>query len=139
MTTEVFADMTAHAAIDGAPADVRLTYTPRDPFAVTMIFYPDGAPDGDPPIIWRFARELIAAGLHRPAGIGDVRLGPHGLASIMLTLSAPTDDGQTESQSLLLPRRPLRRFLLESYDVVPSGREPEFLDLDAELAALLGS
>ena len=115
-----------------------MLFRSRDPFAVTMVFYPNGDPDGGPPISWTFARELIAQGMHRPAGIADVRIEPHNMIAIRLTLSAPGDDGGTESQSLYLPRRAVRRFLLQSYDAVPAGRESGFLELDAELADLLG-
>lgn len=114
-----------------------LRYRTADPFAVTVEFRPrKGAP-----IVWCFARELIAAGLYKASGIGDVQIAPDG-PMLRLTLFGSFEvDGVTEFEWLTYraPRRLVRRFLLESYDLVPAGREPEFLGLDAELAALLSS
>ena len=52
-----------------------LSYAASDPFAVRIGFGEPGEPVDDG-ITWLLARELLAAGLERPAGEGDVRLWP---------------------------------------------------------------
>lgn len=49
-----------------------LSYSVRDPFAVSLILNSDG----DHPVRWVFSRELLAEGLSRPAGEGDVTVWP---------------------------------------------------------------
>ncbi|MFI1935897.1 SsgA family sporulation/cell division regulator [Streptomyces purpureus] len=55
---------------------VRLRYVPHDPLAVRLDFL---VAESEPPVAtWVFARDLLATGLTRPSGEGDVRVRPHG-------------------------------------------------------------
>jgi hypothetical protein len=80
-------------------------------------------------------RELLAAGLHGPAGDGDVQVWPSddaGLGVLNLALSSPFGEAHFEA-----PREATADFLRRTYEVIGSGRESEFLDLDTELDDLL--
>jgi hypothetical protein len=58
----------------------KLHYNTKDPYAVRLAF--PSLPISD----WVFARDLLAAGLQSPAGVGDVRLEPrHDTVHISLT------------------------------------------------------
>jgi hypothetical protein len=82
-----------------------------------------------------FARELLTAGLHRPAGIGDVQLWPcrsHGLDVVCIALTSP------EGEALLhAPARTLKAFLERTAATVPPDTEHGHLCLDEELSRLL--
>lgn len=110
-----------------------LRYDQRDPYAVHVVFHPDG--DGGESISWSFARELLATGLTEPSGIGDVRVWPWSTPrgeAIALALSSPDGNALFE-----VPRNVLTRFLRRTYGVVPRGREADHLDVDAALTRLL--
>ncbi|MBM7804713.1 hypothetical protein JOD57_000550 [Geodermatophilus bullaregiensis] len=112
-----------------------LRYAVDDPFAVRIGFgdADDAADDG---ITWLLGRELLAAGLERPAGDGDVRLWP-GRASgdvLYLHLRAPSGEALFE-----LSRATVAAFLQRTETLVPTGQETAALDVDEELAALLSN
>lgn len=104
--------------------ETTFTYDSADPFAVTMT-----VATRPEPIRWRFARDLLVAGMTGPAGIGDVRVAPFDRATVVIDLSSP--DG---SDSLYVRRRDLVRFLAGSGRLVP--RERANPDLDAALFLL---
>ncbi|NEK84389.1 SsgA family sporulation/cell division regulator [Blastococcus saxobsidens] len=116
-----------------------LCYDPSDPFAVRIAFGevddPD-AGDGDEGIAWLVGRELLAAGLERPAGDGDVRVWPAHTASdvLFLHLRAPSGEALFE-----LSRATVAAFLRHTEALVPSGSEASLLHLDQELDALLSN
>lgn len=62
------------------PVAARLSWTRREPRAVALSFR-----TGAQPVVWTISRELLAAGLLAPAGLGDVTVLPD-----------PTDPGLTE-------------------------------------------
>jgi hypothetical protein len=108
-----------------------MCYSADDPFAIRMAFHV-GA---DEPVEWIFARELLAAGLHGPAGEGDVQVWPtddEGLEVLNLALSSPFGEAHFEA-----PRGATAEFLHRTYEMIARGREGEFLDLDTELDDLL--
>jgi hypothetical protein len=109
---------------------VRLGYTAGDPWAVTAEFLtPDGA------VTWVFGRELLESGLVHAAGEGDVTVWPvtgPGIRSLYLSLASPHGSALLEADL-----DAVRDFLDSTYALVPLGTEGSFLDLDAELAALL--
>ena len=111
----------------------QLSYDSMDPYAVTATFLCGDGLDVD----WVLARDLLADGLRRPAGDGDVILRPStGQASteVELILSAPN------GQALLsLPKDGLAAFLRASHHEVPPGTESERLDVDAALAQILSN
>ena len=111
----------------GIPVRCVVRYEPPDPYAVHLVFHTD-ALDGEP-VHWSFARDLLAAGLAAPTGVGDVRIWPWTTLagdSVALALSSP--DGQAVLEA---PREPLARFLDAAYAAVPTGTETKHLgDLD---------
>ncbi len=130
----VRADLELRLVLGGdrsATVPVRLGYLPADPWAVTAVFR---TADGD--VTWVFGRDLLEDGLAGPSGEGDVAVWPVVDAAdgpqLYLSLASP-------SGSALLQADPIevRRFLDETYRLVPAGTESTFLDLDAELARLV--
>ncbi len=119
---------TAEAAI-GA----ELRYDPADPFAVSLAI---GVECGEP-VVWTFARDLLAAGLTAPAGEGDITVEPDHAASMdeavrLVRITLATDCMAT----MVTSSDPITEFLLETFALVPTGSELDRVDLDAEIAAL---
>ncbi|WP_448639930.1 SsgA family sporulation/cell division regulator [Geodermatophilus sp. URMC 63] len=112
-----------------------LSYEVRDPFAVGIGFG-DTAESADDGITWLLARELLTAGLERPAGDGDVRLWPARTSGdvLYLHLRAPSGEALFE-----LSRATVAAFLLQTETLVPPGQETAALDVDEQLAALLSN
>jgi Streptomyces sporulation and cell division protein, SsgA len=108
-----------------------LSYTVADPFAVRIGF---GDPDGEDGISWLLARDLMRAGLDRPAGDGDVRLWPARTTGdvLFLHLRAPSGEALFE-----VSRSAVAAFLRQTEQLVPVGGESAVLRVDDELAALL--
>ncbi|MFF4158814.1 SsgA family sporulation/cell division regulator [Streptomyces sp. NPDC001678] len=108
-----------------------LRYESADPFAVRVVFPPTASLDGDE-VEWAFARELLARGLLRSAGGGDVRVWPCGPHRTVLEFHA------LEGVAMVQIDTPeLRAFLAHTYAQVPAGAEAGHLDVDSDLAALL--
>lgn len=66
------------AATGRVPLLVRFSYNGRDPYAVQAAFF-------DGPYLlarWRFDRQMLAEGLQRPVGEGDVAFRPHTRAGV---------------------------------------------------------
>ncbi|MFE7189619.1 SsgA family sporulation/cell division regulator [Kitasatospora sp. NPDC057541] len=113
---------------------VRFGYRRGAPFAVVVEF-PGLARAA---AAWEFCRDLLRKGLHRPAGIGDVRVAPpcrcHGRRELRITLRA--DDG---TAVIDVPVEPVRRWLHDQvFTLVPRGGEAELIDWDVELGRLAG-
>ena len=110
-----------------------LLYDVGDPFAVRIAF---GDTDDDPDgaITWLLSRELLQAGLERPAGDGDVRLWPAKAAAdvLYLHLRAPSGEALFE-----VSRASVAAFIRQTEALVPCGEESARLGLDDELSALL--
>ena len=124
--------------IDGSGARLELTaelrYDAADPYAVDIVFH-TGDPRG---VRWVFARDLLAEGLFRRTGDGDVRVSPHlddrGTRIVQIELRSP--DGEAVLQA---PADGLRGFLESTYAVVLPGSESAHIDLDMLVEALRGS
>ena len=127
-----------HGAV---PLVASLDYCADDPYAIKMAFHV-GA---DEPVEWIFGRELLAAGLEAPVGEGDVQVWPddspdggfaelgfaeHGVLNI--ALSSPFGEAHFEA-----PLGEVAKFLRSTYDIVPTGAESDFIDVDSELDDLL--
>jgi hypothetical protein len=115
------------------PVEACFRYDPKDPYAITVVFQAETT-DGSL-ACWVFGRELLAAGLDKSAGLGDVRLKPRWRPwgrVVMFSLSAP--DGQAR---LKARRRVLARLLEQAYSLVPRGEESDHLDIDGCIAKLL--
>ena len=113
-----------------------LIYDAADPFAVRITFGDVSVDDGGDGVTWLVGRELLQAGLERPAGDGDVRVWPASATAdvLFLHLRAPSGEALFE-----LSRATLAAFLRQSEVLVPSGTESTVLDLDDALAALLSN
>jgi hypothetical protein len=116
-----------------------LLYDATDPYAVRVAFgdsVEDDAADAESAITWLLSRELLQAGLERPAGDGDVRLWPaRATADVLyLHLRAPSGEALFE-----LSRASVAAFLRHTEALVPLGEETDRLGLDDELQALLSN
>ncbi|OEU87023.1 hypothetical protein DB35_26030 [Streptomyces abyssalis] len=108
-----------------------LRYDDADPLAVRIVFPADASLDGAE-VAWAFARELLDAGLHGPAGEGDVHVWPRDGSRTVIELLSKEGVAVVEFDS-----GDLRSFLLRSYDAVAAGQEHGETDVEMGLAALL--
>ncbi len=118
-----------------AELDAELRYDPSDPFAVSLAI---GVECGDP-VVWTFARDLLAAGVSAPSGEGDITIEPDHTSAMddsdrKLRVTLATDCLAT----MVTSTARVVEFLVETYAVVPTGSELDRVDLDAEIAALIG-
>jgi hypothetical protein len=117
-----------------------LCYDSADPYAVRIAFgdtaEDDVAADPEGAITWLLSRELLQAGLDRPAGDGDVRLWPARAAAdvLYLHLRAPSGEALFE-----VSRASVAAFLRQTEALVPLGEETARLGLDDELQVLLSN
>jgi hypothetical protein len=110
-------------------ADVE--YSAEDPYAIRIAFHVGN----DEPVQWIFARELLTLGIVRRVGDGDVHVWPSTADSerrLNIELSSPFGKALFEA-----PLSPLADFLHGTYELVPAGRESDFIDIEAELDNLL--
>ncbi|GLW75067.1 hypothetical protein Kpho02_73640 [Kitasatospora phosalacinea] len=113
------------------PVVARLRYRADEPYTV----YLDNHADLPEPVTWALSREVLLAGLTRPAGLGDMSVTPgHGpdRGHVLLSLH-----GEEASALLRVPAAALRAFLQRTECVVPLGCERDHVDLDALLRRLL--
>ena len=114
----------------GVPLTASLRYRCDDPYAIRMSFHIGM----DDPVEWLFARDLLAVGMQTPVGDGDVRVwpAPPGDRDVLnISLSSPF--GQAHFEASLAA---VTGFLRRTYEVVPLGREADFIDLEGELRDL---
>ena len=112
-----------------AELDAELRYDPADPFAVTLAI---GTECGQP-VLWTFARDLLAAGVTAPNGEGDITIEPEPGEERMLRITLTTDCLAT----MLASSDRVVEFLVETFALVPTGTELDQVDLDTQIAALL--
>ena len=115
----------------GVPLTASLNYRRDDPYAIRMAFHVGT----DEPVEWIFSRDLLAVGLDRAAGDGDVQVWPAAAAHrdvVNISLSSPFGQAHFEA-----PATALTGFLLRTYEVVPAGREADYIDIETELSDLL--
>lgn len=115
----------------GVPLTASLYYRGDDPYAIRMAFHVGT----DDPVEWIFARDLLAEGLDCVAGDGDVRVWPSTAAHrdvLNLVLSSPFGQAHFEA-----PLTAMTGFMLRTFEVVPAGREGEFIDIEGELNDML--
>ncbi|QKW23859.1 SsgA family sporulation/cell division regulator [Kitasatospora sp. NA04385] len=113
------------------PVAARLRYRADEPYTVHL----DNHVDLPDPVTWALSRDVLLAGLTRPAGLGDMSVTPgdgpdHG--HVLLSLH-----GEEASALLRIPARALRDFLRRTECVVPVGLERDHVDLDAVVRRLL--
>jgi hypothetical protein len=110
-----------------------LTYAHTDPYAVRVAFHTGGAEI----VEWTFARSLLTDGVTHPVGDGDVQVWPAnttGQPMVCLSLSSPSGRALFEA-----PLTRVVEFLTQTYALVPTGSESDFVDVTAELESILGS
>ncbi|WP_190094682.1 SsgA family sporulation/cell division regulator [Streptomyces melanogenes] len=106
------------------PVPVGLRYDTADPYAVHATFH-TGAEET---VEWVFARDLLAEGLHRPTGTGDVRVWPsrsHGPGVVCIALGSPEGEALLEA-----PARVLESFLKRTDTAVPPGTEHRHINVE---------
>lgn len=116
---------------DGAsgPVDAELGYRVADPYAVFVAFPEDG-------VEWVVGRDLVAEGLSRSAGVGDVRVGPDPFVADDTLVELESPGGRA---SLQVRTAVLVDFLRRTAELVPFGAEGGRLDIDLIVARLVGS
>jgi hypothetical protein len=129
------------------PLMASLTYSCADPYAVTMAFHVGTAE----PVEWTLARDLLAAALHSREGIGDVQAWPSAASADPAADEGPVQEGTAAGHQILnismtspfgharfeACARDIERFLVRTFEVVPPGNEPSFMNFDDELVELL--
>lgn len=117
---------------EGVPLHARLAYERADPFAVQAKFLAGH----DTVATWCFDRQMLAEGLHRPVGEGDVTFRPQWSAGGEAVRVELRDGGGCGPGAVLfLDAQALERFLDMTYAVIPAGAET--VDVDAFLEDLL--
>jgi hypothetical protein len=113
------------------PLVASLRYGAHDPYAIRMSFHV-GA---DEPVEWIFARDLLLGGMEGPAGECDVQVWPGDEeTSQVLNIALCSPFGQAHFEA---PLSDVAEFLRRTCEVIPAGKESEFIDLDTELDTLL--
>jgi len=111
----------------GVPLTASLCYRDDDPYAIRMSFHVGT----DDPVEWLFARDLLAVGMQTPVGEGDVRVWPAPRDDqdvLNISLSSPFGQAHFEA-----PLAALSEFLMRTFELVPRGREGDFIDIEGEL------
>ncbi|MEW2162805.1 SsgA family sporulation/cell division regulator [Streptomyces sp. NPDC007084] len=110
------------------PVTAHLAYRADDPFAVTVTFGHDGLVLAR----WRLDREMLAEGIERPVGEGDVRISPRATGvwrEVRLEFfGAPSPDGDRQHAMVLGWAPAVLSFLDETHRIVPPGEETVALD-----------
>jgi len=109
------------------PVPARLAYDARDPYAVRATFLA-----GDDAVEWVFARDLLASGVDRPVGEGDVHVWPRGAHIVLIALTSP--DGRAV---LAAPSSEVAGFVDRTYELVAAGDESRHVDVETAIARLL--
>ncbi|MGW0935601.1 SsgA family sporulation/cell division regulator [Streptomyces sp. NPDC002666] len=127
MTTRV-SDMKGRSA----PLSADLRYDMADPYAIRISL---DVPM-EMPVDWVFARELLADGLHRTTGSGDVvvmprhRPRPHTLRVVLRNRSG--------TALIEMAASAVAGFLRQTFELVPEGAESHHVDLDRAVSELTG-
>ncbi|GGS69377.1 SsgA family sporulation/cell division regulator [Streptomyces griseoviridis] len=115
----------------GVPLPARLRYDREDPYAVRLSL---GTHESRP-VDWVFARDLLAEGLRRPAGVGDVLVFPRHRClpdTLRIVLRRPG----AGAALVELSASETGRFLRDTYALVPPGAEGTYADVEQGLAQL---
>jgi hypothetical protein len=115
---------------DRRPVMIELSYDGADPYAVRL-----AVTTGDAPANWAVGRDLLSEGMTRPVGEGEARVwpspfGPRPVVWIRF--------GRQQRTALIeLAVGDLREFVDQTYDLVPTGSEPLFVDVDTLIDGLI--
>jgi Streptomyces sporulation and cell division protein, SsgA len=121
------------------PLTAEWAYSRQDPYAVVMSL----DTHADEPVQWTLCRDLLAAALLAPQGIGDVRAWPSasgtsengagaGEKILNIVLGPPNGCARFETDAA-----GVEAFLARAYELVPAGQEPAYLNIETGLAELL--
>ncbi|MFD7631287.1 SsgA family sporulation/cell division regulator [Streptomyces sp. NPDC059851] len=133
-TISVLADV--HMAVAGAgrvPFLAHLFYDCTDPYTVQVQFYDRGTALAR----WHFDRQMLAEGVHRRVGEGDVVFRPQRTVDgheVHMELRDHTAPGR-RTAVVCTDAATLADFLQQTYALIPAGTES--LDLDGPLRDLL--
>ena len=106
------------------PVEADLRYDSADPYAVCLSLHVGGSSTLD----WTFARELLADGIYRPIGIGDVVVEPvHTRRGELVRITLRSPAGVLHIQ---LPARAVLSFVQRTLAIVRLGAEERHVDLD---------
>jgi hypothetical protein len=117
------------------PLVASLFYSREDPYAIRIAFHVGL----DEPVEWIFARDLLALGIEEREGLGDVQVWPSdgiegGTPGSVLNIELSSPFGQAHFEA---PAKEISDFLRRTYQIVPAGKESDYVDVEAELNALL--
>ncbi|GAA2881222.1 SsgA family sporulation/cell division regulator [Streptomyces mexicanus] len=133
MITAIFTDVRVHLVVpqdSAVPLWMTLRYESADPYALRAVF----RISEENTVEWVFARELLAEGLHQPAGEGDIHVWPTlepPRKAVRIALASHAGTALIEA-----PARQVAAFLRRTDAAVPPGTEHEHLDMDGELALI---
>jgi hypothetical protein len=113
------------------PARLDLRYDPEEGFTVVLRIRAAIEATEPLPTLWRLSRDLLDEGLRAPTGIGDVRVRPLSDDWTLVELLAPD-----VRAVLVVGAADLRRFLAETFRLVPRGEDGCAVDWDAALRSL---
>lgn len=124
--------LTLFVSADTGDAEIaaELRYDPNDPLAVSLVIGVESAE----PVVWIFGRDLLADGVSRASGVGDITVEPAcdpDRRDVRITLATNC------LATMIAPRDKVVEFLVDSFTAVPSGCELDRIDMDAEIASLL--
>ncbi|WP_217169301.1 SsgA family sporulation/cell division regulator [Streptomyces sp. AC512_CC834] len=118
----------AGEAAERFPVLAHFGYEAADPFALTVVFSHDGRVLAR----WTLDREMVAEGLTRPVGVGDVRLRPESRGMWdelrIELLGDDRSDGDRHRAVVFVWAAAVEAFLRETHTVVRPGREQVRVD-----------
>ncbi len=117
------------------PLVASLYYSTEDPYAIRIAFHVGL----EEPVEWIFARDLLSMGIEGREGLGDVVVWPSagsegGAPGSVLNIELSSPFGQAHFEA---PVKEVSDFLRRTFAMVPAGDEADFVDVEAELTALL--
>ncbi len=106
------------------PLTIAFRYDSRDPWAVCLVL--NAGASGT--VEWYFARDLLASGLYRKAGLGDVQVQPESVAGAhVVRVTMKSRGGFLHVQ---IPARDVLSFVRRTEAMVGFGTEYQHLPID---------
>jgi len=115
------------------PVETELTYNPRDPYAVSLLFMTPASH-----VRWTFGGGLLRGGLYEPTGDGDVHVWPcldsSGRAVVIIELCSPDGEALVQART-----EDLTSFVDRMNAVVAPGTESDMMDIDSAITAIFAA
>jgi Streptomyces sporulation and cell division protein, SsgA len=129
-TTSIWQSLVGQCWTDRADGNVLvyLGYATDDPYAVHVLL---ATRTTLTPLVVVVGRDLLAEGLHAPAGDGDIRVAFFTPGRLCLTIHHVVGD-----LWIIVDADDVRRFMIDTFALVPVGDETRHINLDRELRAL---